>query len=315
MSLSPEFLEYPARRHGMDHDRYEWSNLFDRRPIQWSNGADLALLLVIPLEFFSLEGTSGKPFKAPGGMMTPYPDYRHYSSRDYGNRVGIFRLFNLLETLNLKATIPVNSVLAERYPALIAEINRRGHEIMAHGIDMDALHYGGLDEETEARYVETAVTTLRERSGQAIRGWLSPAFSQSFQTPDLLTRFGIEYAGDWGNDELPYLQRTQYGPLVAMPVSQELNDRQIIMNYHSTEDSFAQQILDAYNWLHRESKQQGGRVLSLTLHPYISGLPYRIRTLKTALQTVMSGSGVWSATGSEIVDELDKQAYFSPNQA
>ena len=180
---------------------------------------------------------------------------------------------------------------------------------------MDALHYGGLDEETEARYVETAITTLRERSGQAIRGWLSPAFSQSFQTPDLLTRFGIEYAGDWGNDELPYLQRTQYGPLVAMPVSQELNDRQIIMNYHSTEDSFAQQILDAYNWLHRESKQQGGRVLSLTLHPYISGLPYRIQTLKTALQTVMSGSGVWSATGSEIVDELDKQAYFSPNQA
>lgn len=311
MPLSPEFLEYPHRRHGMDHDRYDWSNLFDRRPIRWPNEARVALLLVIPLEFFPLDSPPGKPFKAPGGMMTPYPDYRHYSSRDYGNRVGIFRLFTLLESLNLKATIPVNSVLAERYPALIDEINKRGHEIMAHGIDMNTLHYSGLDETIEAQQVETAVNTLRQRSGQAVRGWLSPAFSESFHTPDLLTRFGIEYVGDWGNDELPYQQRTANGPLVAMPVSQELNDRQIIMNYHHTEDSFAQQILDGYDWLHTESQQQGGRVLSLTLHPYISGLPYRIRTLQTALQTVASGPGVWSATGSELLDALNKQAYFS----
>ncbi len=298
------------RRTGMDHDRYGTSNLFERPPIRWRNGADVAVLITIPLEFFPLN-QQGKPFKAPGGMMTPYPDYRHYSSRDYGNRVGIFRLFRVLESLQLKATIPVNSALADRYPRLIDEINKRGHEIMAHGMDMDTLHYGGMDEETEIRQIETAVSTLRQRSGQPVRGWLSPAFSESFQTPDLLTRFGIDYVGDWGNDDLPYRMQTSNGPLVAMPVSQELSDRQIIAGYHHTPDSFGEQIIDQFNGLRHETTRYGGRMLSLTLHPYLSGLPYHIRSLQNALHHVTRQSGIWSAGGSDILDDLTKTAYFS----
>lgn len=298
------------RRAGMDHDRYGTGNLFDRPPIRWRNGADVAVLITIPLEYFPLNQT-GKPFKAPGGMMTHYPDFRHYSSRDYGNRIGVFRLLRLLESLNLKATFPVNAAIAERYPVLIDEINRRGHEIMAHGVDMDTLHYGGMDEATEAEQVETSLRTLRQVSGQPVRGWLSPAFSESFHTPDILTHSGIEYVGDWGNDDLPYQMQTITGPLVAMPVAQELSDRQIIFNYHHTEDAFAQQIIDQFTTLHRESQTHGGRVLSLTLHPYISGLPYRIQPLQTALRTLASQPGVWSATGSDILDDLNQTGYFS----
>lgn len=309
MPLPPEFLTYPHRRHGMDHDRYGWSNLFERPSVAWPHGADVAVLITIPLEFFPLD-QQGKPFKAPGGMMTAYPDFRHYTSRDYGNRVGIFRLFSVLESLGLKATIPVNSVLAEKYPRLIAEINRRGHEIIAHGIDMDALHYGGLDPETERQRVQAAVETLRRVSGQRVRGWLSPAFSESFQTLDLLAEAGIEYVGDWANDDLPYALRTDHGRLVAMPVSQELSDRQIIVNYHHTEDSFAQQIQDQFDTLRAESQRYGGRLLSLTLHPYISGLPYRIRALREALAYVAGQAGVWSATGSEMLDTLTATHYL-----
>ncbi len=298
------------RRAGMDHDRYGTGNLFERVPVRWRNGSDVALLITIPLEYFPLNQT-GKPFKAPGGMMTHYPDFRHYSSRDYGNRVGIFRLLRLLESLNLKATFPVNAALAERYPALLDELNRCGHEIMAHGMDMDTLHYGGMDEATEVGQIETSLRIVRQVSGQPVRGWLSPAFSESFRTPDLLMRFGIEYVGDWGNDDLPYQMQTENGLLVVMPVAQELSDRQIIINYHHTEDAFAQQIMDQFVTLHRESQTYGGRVLSLTLHPYISGLPYRIQPLQTALQTLVSQSGMWSATASDILDDLNQTGYFS----
>lgn len=303
MPLAPEFLQYPHRRHGMDHDRYGWSNLFDRPRINWPNEATVAVLITIPLEFFPLD-QQGKPFKAPGGMMTTYPDFRHYSSRDYGNRVGIFRLFKVLDELGLKATIPVNSVLAERYPRLIEEINKRGHEIMAHGVDMDTLHYGGMDPEQEREQVQTSIGTLRRLTGQPVLGWLSPAFSESFQTPDLLTQAGIRYVGDWANDDLPFPMNTANGPLVVMPISQELNDRQIIFNYHHTEDSFSQQIQDQFDTLQQETGQYGGRLLSLTLHPYISGLPYRIRAVKQALRYVANQPGVWSATGSEIMTGL-----------
>lgn len=299
MPLSEEFLQYPMRRHGMDHDRYSWSNLFERPPIVWPNNAKIALLITVPIEFFPLN-QQGKPFKAPGGMLTAYPDFRHYSSRDYGNRVAVFRFFNLFEQLGIKANFAVNSAVAERYPVLIEEINRRGHEIVAHGVDMDTLHYGGMDEATERAQVEESVTKLRQISGQSVLGWMSPAVSESFQTPDLLTEYGIKYVCDWANDDLPYPIQTRNGTLIAMPVSQEINDRQIIVNYHHDEASFVQQIKDQFDWLYAEAQQYGGRILSLTVHPYIMGLPYRIHALREALSYIMQHQDAVAMTGQEI---------------
>ncbi len=149
MSLGDEYLKYTKRRYGMDHDRYQWSILQKRKPVTWPGGAKVALWVVPALEFFPLD-QSAKPFKAPGGMVTPYPDLRHYTLRDYGNRVGVFRVFEVLDGLGIKASVAVNSKVAERYPFLIHEIGRRGWEIIAHGVDMGRLHYGGMDEAEEA---------------------------------------------------------------------------------------------------------------------------------------------------------------------
>ena len=300
MPLPDDFLQYPLRRHGMDHNRYEWSNIFERQPIQWPNGAKVALLITVPIEFFPLN-PQGNPFKAPGSMVTAYPDFRHYTTRDYGNRVAVFRFLKLFKELGITVNFAVNSAVAVRYPELIAELTADGHEIVAHGVDMDTLHYGGMDEVQERAQVAESVTTMRQISGQKVRGWLSPAASESFNTPDILTEFGIEYVCDWANDELPYSMQTKNGNLTAMPISQELNDRQIIVNYHHTEDSFVQQVKDQFDWLHAESAQHGGRVLSLTLHPYIMGLPYRIRALREALTYIMQQPNVWSATGSTLL--------------
>lgn len=302
MPLENHFLEYPHRRHAMDHTRYVWSNLFDREPISLPENKKLGLLIIVPIEFFPLN-PSGKPFKAPGSMVTPYPDFRHYTTRDYGNRVGVFRLLKTLKAYGFKANFAVNSEVAARYPILIEEIMSDGHEIVAHGIDMDTLHYGGMDHEQEAIQVHRALDSLRKISGKDIKGWMSPAYSESFHTPDIVKQHGCSYICDWSNDDLPYLMKTNFGDLVAMPVSQEISDRQIIINYHQTENSFLQQIMDQADVFREEANGHGSRILSLTLTPYISGLPFRITTIHQIFEYV-GNLGYKSFTGSEIVDSV-----------
>lgn len=306
MALPKDYLTYPKRQYGMDHDWYDWSILPRRKPVTWPGGARIALWVVPALEFFPLDQPA-KPFKAPGGMVTPYPDLRHYTLRDYGNRVGIFRVMKVLDRLDIKASVAVNSKVAERYPFLIDEVNRRGWEIVAHGVDMGRLHYGGLDPEAEATQVKEAIGTLREISGQPVTGWLSPARSQSMNTLDLVAAEGIDYVCDWINDELPYELRTKHGPIHSMPHSHEISDQTIMLQYHQTEQEFVDQVCDQFDVLHRESADQGGRIMALTIHPWMSGQPQRIKALDNALSHIVGHDGVWSATGAEILAAFKAQ--------
>ena len=299
MALPQEFLQYPNRRHGMDHDLYEWSNIFQRKPLQLPNNAKVGLMVTIPLEYFPLNPI-GKPFKAPGSMVTNYPDYRHYTTRDYGNRVGVFRLLNVMNAFNIKANFAINAELAERYPFLLKNIVEGGHEIIAHGYNMDTLHYGEMDIELERNQVKKSIEILQHSSGKTIIGWMSPAYSQSFNTLDVLVENGIKYVCDWANDELPFTIKTKNGCLTSIPVTQELSDRQIIINNHHSEDSFVQQIKDQFDYLYEESEKYGGRILSLNITPYIMGLPYRIKSFVEVLEYVTTQQNVVNVTGIDL---------------
>src|SRR5437763_2957848 len=142
MSVPPDYLEYPKRRYGMDHERYLWSMLPRRDKVRWPGGARVALMVVPALEWFPLDMT-GKPFKPPGAMVTPYPDLRHYTLRDYGNRVGVYRVLRLLDELRLRASWAINSRVAVRYPSLLRTIVERGDEVVGDGIDMVHQCYEG----------------------------------------------------------------------------------------------------------------------------------------------------------------------------
>ena len=152
MALDEKHLQYPRRRYGMDHDRYDWSMLSQRAAVQWPNGAKLALWVNVCLQFFPLN-QQGKPFAAPGGMTMPYPDLRHFSLRDYGNRVGIYRFLQAFDEYGIKPSFALNTRLAERAPYLLQRILARGDEIICHGWDMDSLHYGGMDQQQEAELI------------------------------------------------------------------------------------------------------------------------------------------------------------------
>ena len=306
MPLPKQYLEYPKRRRGMDHDLYPWSNLFERKPVEWPNAAKVALWLVPALEFFPLD-VKAEPFKAPNHMVTPYPDYRTYTTRDYGNRVGIFRIMRVLDKFGLKASVATNARVAERTPFLIDEVTRRGWEILAHGYDMNSLHYGGLDETIEREQIGKTVDILREASGQKVTGWLSPARSESANTLHLLPDYGIEYVCDWVNDDMPYAMTTRGGPLVAMPHSNEIDDNHILVNLRHPEATFEQEVIDAFDLFYEESQKYGGRVMQITLTPYVIGQPFRIKSLETILAHITKKKGVWSATGAEIVEAWKAQ--------
>lgn len=302
--LGAEHLEYPQRHYGMDHDHYPWQMLTQRQPVQWAEGK-LALWVNVSLQFFPLN-QRGKPFPPPGGMTMPYPDLRHFSLRDYGNRVGIYRILRALDRYGVRPTFAVNGELAQRTPHLMHMLRERGDEIIAHGWNMDCPHYGGQPLDEEKNLMGKTLDALRKESGQAVTGWLSPGKVHSENTPALLAENGVEYFCDWVNDDMPYRFHTGSGDLWAMPLSTELEDQFILRNNLHSETSYAEQIEDACRFLLAEARQQGGRILALNVHPWMLGQPHRIKYFERVLEFITAQHDVFSAPASTLLQQCSQ---------
>ncbi len=300
MTLDPSYLVYPHRRRGMDHDLYPFSNLFARPPVAWPGGKRVAVVIVISCEFFPIT-PSDTPFRAPGHMQTAFPDYRHFTARDYGSRLGVPRLVEALAAVGARAGFAMNSAWAERFPRLTAEIVAAGHEVIAHATDMN----GGIDstlaEDAERALIAASLDGLERATRTRPGGWLSIARSQSWNTPRLLAEAGVGYCLDLVNDELPYRMTTPAGPLINLPLNHELSDRQVIAICQQSAESYAEQLRDAYQWLDGEVASCGGRMLPIHLTPYISALPYRIDAIAGLLRWLAAQPGTWFATPGEVV--------------
>lgn len=303
MALDPSYLEYANRREGYDHDLYAWSNIRSRKPVQWPEGKKVAVWLCVSLEYFPMV-PSDTPFRAPGHMQTAYPDYRHYTAREYGTRIGFYRLLDSFAKAGVKASIAVNGAIADRYPEIIADIQAAGHEIIAHSTDMNGTIASGLPMEDERALIASSLASLEKACGVKPKGWLSIARSQSFNTVNLLKEAGVGYCCDWANDELPW--RFTNG-LVNLPLNHELSDRQILTVQQQSVDSYAQQMTDAFDWLATEADDHGGRILPLHITPYIMGLPYRIDAFDKLIAALAQRPEAWFATGSEIVENWEGQ--------
>jgi allantoinase len=295
MSLDPAYIEYPKRREGYDHDLYPWSNIFERAPVAWPGGKSVAVWCCVSLEWFPMT-PEDKPFRAPGHMATPYPDYRHYTAREYGTRVGFYRLLDAFAKAGATVSVATNAAIAERYPAIVRDIISAGHEIVAHSTDMNGTIATGLDEAVERGLIARSLDTLERVAGTRSRGWHSIARSQSWNTPHLLAEAGVDYMCDWANDDLPY--RWNNG-LVNLPLNHELSDRQILTIQQQSVDSYVEQMQDAFARLASEGT---GRVLPLHLTPYIIALPYRIDAFERLLGWLAAQPAAWFARGDAIVD-------------
>ncbi|MDT7935075.1 MAG: polysaccharide deacetylase family protein [Sphingomonadaceae bacterium] len=303
MPLDPAYLAYPRRRHGYDHELYPWSNLHARPAVRWPRGS-VALWVCVSLEWFPIT-PADTPFRAPGHMVTPYPDYRHYTARDYGLRVGVWRILDALRQAGVRASFAANAAVAERCPELIAAIRGGGHEIVAHATDMNGTIDSSLSEEAERALIAQTLARLEAAGAGRPRGWLSIARSQSWATHRLLREAGIGWCADWPNDELPWAFANG---LINLPLNHELSDRQIVLTQAASAESWAEQLSDAFDWLAAEAERgRGGRMLPIHLTPYIMGLPYRIHALEHLLARLAARPEAWVAPGGEIVDAWARQ--------
>ena len=215
MGLPKDYLDYPNRKKGQDIDRYPMRYSIDRDKKDLPDGAALGVAIIVPLEFFMLN-PSGKPFKHPGAVVTPYPDLRHYTTRDYGNRVGAFRLLRAFDEAGVIVTFAVNAVLLKRAKPLIDAIVAAGHEIAAHGYDTDSIHWGEIDAATEEKYVRDTRAAFDD-AGLSPRAWMSPARQQGFHTLDAIADAGFDICLDWEMDTVPVYMKTKSNLIAAFP--------------------------------------------------------------------------------------------------
>ena len=300
--MDKSYLEYPKRRYGQDHVLYAWRLGKDRPKLSWSKGAKVAINFIIPLEFFPLN-PSGVPFKHPGAMVTPYPDLRHFTVRDYGNRVGVFRILEALSDANVIATFAVNSEIAKRYPPLIDAIITAGHEIAAHGISTDHIHHEAMSNDEENNLIQNTTSCLDELP----KGWLSPARNQSSRTLELLTKTGYQYCLDWEMDQVPVQANTPNGGITLVPNNYELSDFTLLHTRRQTERSWLKQIENSIDLLLGEHDRFGSQMLGLTLTPYVIGQPFRIWALRALLEKINSTAHVETFTASDIAAQFVDQ--------
>jgi peptidoglycan/xylan/chitin deacetylase (PgdA/CDA1 family) len=278
------------------HGRYDYSPITQRPVYDWPGGKRLAVYIGLNLEWFSFGEGLGAEL-APGG---PPPDVLNYSWRDYGNRVGVFRLAELFARLKLPVSLIVNSRMCEEAPQAIAAFENA--EIVGHGRS-NSERQGTLSEAEEKRLIEETTATIARHAGKSPQGWLGPWISQSPLTPDLLQEAGYRYMLDWCHDDQPTWMKTRKGRILSVPYPQELNDIPQIVARKREGGEFARMIVDAFEVMRAECERRP-LVMGIALHPYIVGWPHRFKHLAKALEhiAIQADDKVWLTTAGEIAD-------------
>ncbi|OBZ97575.1 polysaccharide deacetylase (plasmid) [Pararhizobium polonicum] len=301
----PDYLKTPMRRHAaMDHDFYAWRDSLSARRLCWPDGIRLGVWLQIAVEWFPLN-IGDKPFLPIGAPSRPFPDSQTYTQRDYGNRVGIFRMMDALKARGLSGSAFLNARVAQRYPILMREILAEKWEVVAAGLDAGAIHHEGLSEEEERGMIAEALAIFGD-FGVKPDVWHSPSWSQSTRTPRLLKEAGFTAMADWANDEAPYRFDTSAGTIVSLPTAIELSDREMLGLRKQALDDVEASFMAAARRLAREAEDSGhGRLLTLNLSPWIMGQPYRIAAFERILDAIFSVDGTRAVSAPEIIAATD----------
>ncbi|MSO91222.1 MAG: hypothetical protein EXR01_06555 [Acetobacteraceae bacterium] len=292
-----------VRAPGMDHAHYPIRHLPDAPRFAWPDGARIALTVTLMLDHWELVPATGESpdprIVSPLGKF--FPDWLTWSHRQYGARVGIFRVLDALDRFAIIPSVALGTAAARHYPELVDECLRRGACFMAHGSHASRRITARMTEAEERNFIAEARAGVHAATGADLVGWCGQDFNESARTPALLTEAGFTYTTDWANDDRPYLLGP-YGKnsLLALPPQPEWNDLEIMGLRRVSPRVWADNIAEAFDYLHAE----GGGVFNLTLHPFVTGQAHRIRYLHDALRRVLGKGRIWRTT----TDELAKAA-------
>lgn len=289
-------------KRGMDHDLYAFSPIGERTSLSWPNGAPVAVWVVLYLDFWELSSPK-ESHRAPDtqGMWGHiFPDLRTYSYRLYGERIGVFRILDVLARHGIRATVAAGAQICRRYPELVAACAAQGHEIAAHGTYATRMITSRMNEDEERRFIAESVAAVTKACGVKPRGWFGQDQGESTRTPQLVAESGLHYLADWPNDDQPY-HMTLDRPLVSMPLQTELDDMQLLWMRQRPTWSYPGAVEAAATRLAEEGAVTGrGRTLGLGLRSWLFGRPHRIRYLDQTLEMLMRRDDIWQATAGDI---------------
>jgi len=289
-----ETIGKPVRR----SERYQDSFIFERKPFTWPGGKTLAVWIVPNVEVWRYDSPSGTGVSPNAGNRVP--DVINYAWREYGMRVGLWRIADVLDAAGVKATVALNSAVCDAHPKVIEEMDRRGWELMGHGItNSDSL--AGLPLEQEREVIRTVLGTVERSTGKKPRGWLGSGLTETHNTLDILAAEGVIYCGDWNIDDQPCPMKVKTGELFSIPYCMEINDLPLFMRKGYTGEQYYRSVMDQFEQLYADSAKQP-RVMGIPLHPMITGQPLRIKYFERAIAEVKARERVWFATGSEVID-------------
>ncbi len=284
---------------------FEYVPIHRRPKLQWPGGARVALWVNPNIEFFGLDdvmpGTVNERVPREHARV---PNVRNWSLRDYGNRVGVWRIMETLTRYGIRASAALNSELCIHHPEIIEEANRLGWELMGHG-QTNALRLNEMSPEQEREAIFEALDRIEAACGTRPVGWLGPGLAETWNTLEYLSQAGIRYVCDWANDDQPYTMQIGSPPMVSLPYSVQTNDVPAYFDMKASVPEFERTLKAQFDTLYREGADSG-RVMAIAVHPFLTGQPHRIGALDSALEYICSHEHVWLATGREIVDHYQR---------
>ncbi|MGW5264405.1 polysaccharide deacetylase family protein [Microbispora sp. NPDC004025] len=276
----------------MENTLFDYSPITDRPTISWPGGARVAFYVGLNVEHFLVDRPSTSIWQGTADLV---PDALNYGWRDYGARVGIWRVADILDRHGVRASVLLNSAVAEHYPQIIKAGLDRDWAWLLHGRTNSVLH-AGLSLEEERRLLTEMAGIVAEATGRRPRGWMGPGLTETFNTPALLAELGFGYLLDWTNDDQPYPLNVP--GMISVPYSVELNDL-LLFDRGVTGPEFVQTVRDQYEQLHADA-EDSGRVMALALHPFVIGQAFRAKYLDQALAFLAAQPDVWLTTSDEI---------------
>jgi allantoinase len=281
----------------MTNPRADYSPIFQRRLLHLPGNARIAVWPVINVEAWDINAPMARTVLPTPQGVSVLPDIANFGWFDYGLRVGFWRLKQVLDRHGIRATVSLNASVCLSYPQIVEESMKSGWEMMGHGFIQRAIN----TEPDEREVIRRTIRTIKECTGKAPRGWMGPGLAETFNTPDILAEEGFEYVCDWCNDDQPYVMKVKHGRLVSIPYTLEINDIPLYLVQHHRSPELFERARDHFDTLYREGAQSA-RIMAISTHPYITGVPHRIKYFDMLFDYIRQFAGVVFLTGSEILD-------------